>query len=254
MNIRYLSNLSLFYDASEFTNYTQVDVSSWIWPSYLPDLYNCNPQLPDFLLDQSYSIKVGSNIINSYKYIPFNHWQNSRFLIRVWTNNPLEFNDWSPPSWINANQTDSTVMIVLQNIKSVGVFDIWFQAQLIVGMIDSAKLADYIATVHSTFYITNRNWRLASNFSSLFIVVNKTKSIDISFVDEESDKINLKVIDSGGIGVFITSVNISHFMVYLNCDNDSNNQTHIKFNYTDIYHLNDVDWQSFSINTVFDSV
>ena len=85
---RYLDTLDLFHDYKSLLNFTENDLSAWIWPKYNPSFNLWVPKLPVFILDRAYSIKVGGNAIKSYMYTPFEHWQNSRFLIRTWTNDP----------------------------------------------------------------------------------------------------------------------------------------------------------------------
>ena len=250
MSYTYLTNLNFFNDYKGLVEYFDDDITSCLWPNYSPYFYFWNPQLPNFLLNKIYSIKIGSNINNKYKFTPFDHWQNSRFLVRACTNDPIIDGSWNVPSWINVNQTDSTIIIVPENVQSVGFFNLWVQAQLIVGLIDSSKLENYISTNSTSFELINSNWHINTSFSNSYIIIGQTKTFDINFVDEENDKINLKVTDPGGIGVFIKSMSTLSSMIYLNCDDSSLNQTQIKLSYTDRYHMNDSNWQilSFKVN------
>ena len=248
LNYRSLPNLDLFHDYKELVNLTELNLTSCLWPNYYPDIYSWNPNLPVFKLNKSYSIKVGRNVTDNYEIIPFDHCQKSRFLIRVWSNDPQIENIWDKLLWIDVNQSNSTIQIKPQNVQSVGTFNIWIQAQLVVGLINTFILPNYMITESVIIELINTNCQLYSNFSNLFIIVNKIKTLDINFFDEENDKITFNVIDSGGIGAFIKSINASSFTIYLNWIDDFPKQVQLSFRYTDEYHLNNAEWQMFFLD------
>ena len=223
-------------------------MTTWIWPNYNPSIYLWTPQLPTFALDQVYSLKVGRNVDKSYIFIPFEHWQNSKFLIRAWANDPKINETWTNIEWVAINQTASSFQIDQNYVSSVGANSLWLQAQLINGLVQSFISKEYIVTGYVSFNFINSNWRLALNPSNIFIVVNQTKIFDVSFTDDENDNVIMKTIDSAGIGVYIKSVNNSNFKVYLNCEDNLMKSASLVFSYTDAYHTNSTYWQEFGIN------
>ena len=246
-------NLKLFIDYQELANFTENDVfisniTLWLWPNYVPSIYLWTPQLPTFALDQVYSIKVGRNVDKSYIFIPFEHWQNSKFLIRAWANDPTINETWTNIEWVAINQTASSFQIDQNYVSSVGANSLWLQAQLITGLVQSSISSEYIVTGYVSLNFINNNWRLASCPSNIFIVVNQTNAFDVGFIDDENDNVIMKTIDSAGIGVYIKPVNNSNFQVYLNCDENLMKSASLVFSYTDAYHTNSTYWQEFSVN------
>ena len=221
INFKSLTGLELFYDIDGLSNFTDADITTCIWPNYNPQVNQCLPQLPTFVLDDLYSVRVGSNVTKNYSYIPFEHWQNSRFLMRVWINDPTTDGSCINVGWISVNQTTASINILSNKISSVGVYNIWLQAQLLISPSEISDLANYIITSYLSFEFVNNNCELISTSISQFIVVNQTKIFNVSFSDYESDNVIIKIVDSAGLGVFIKAFNSLNFQIYLNCDDDS---------------------------------
>ena len=115
--------ITVFYDIEGLSNYTDTDITTCIWPNYSPQVNKCPPQLPTFVLDDVHSVRVGSNVIDSYSYVPFEHWHNSRFLIRVWANDPTIDGSWISAGWIVANLTTASINILSNNILRVLIIE-----------------------------------------------------------------------------------------------------------------------------------
>ena len=195
-----------------------------------------------------YSVRVGSNVTDNYSYVPFEHWQNSRFLIRIWANDPTIDGSCISAGWIAANQTTASINILSINISSVGVYNIWLQAQLLISLSKISDLAKYITTSIMSFEFVNNNWEIISIPPSQFIIVNQTKTFDVSFRDFESDNVIMNFVDSAGLGVFINALNNLNFQIYLNCNNDSIKTADLIFSYTDTYHMNASYLQTFNVS------
>ena len=247
LSVLYLSNLELFHDYQDLAIFIEKDITSWLWPNYAPSVYLWNPELPTFVLNKTYSISVGGNASESRVYIPFEHWQNSKFLIRACAYDLKVDKAWVAPNWVIVNQTTASIQIDPKRISSVGVKLLWLQAQLITGAIQSSIANDFIVTNFVSFNFTNNNWELISSPSDKFVVINKIKIFDIIFSDEENDNIIIKTVDSAGLGVYIKTINTTCSQVYLNCDNESIKSATLVFSYTDIYHTDATYWQNFSV-------
>ena len=37
LNVKYYSNVELFFDADGITNYSEINITSYIWPNYIPE-------------------------------------------------------------------------------------------------------------------------------------------------------------------------------------------------------------------------
>lgn len=181
-------------------------------------------------------------------FVPFEHCQNSRFLIRACANDPSTGEACTVPDWVVVNQTAASVQVDQSKVVSVGVKILWLQAQLIVGLVQSSVSADHVATSSVSFEFTNSNAKLAAAESSLYIVVNQTKTFNVSFVDDEHDKVNMKTVEAAGLGVYIKPLSNSDFEVYLHCDDDAVKSATLVFGYTDVYHTDAAYWQQFSVD------
>ena len=248
LSVLYLSNLDLFHDYQILANFIENDITSWLWPNYSPSVYFWTPKLPAFVLLQTYSISVRGNASESSLYIPFEHWQNSRFLIRAWANDPTEDGTWVVPNWVIVNQTTASIQIDPKNVSSAGIKQLWLQAQLITGAIKSSIANDFIVTNFVSFNFINKNWELVSSPTDIFVIVNKVNTFDVIFSDEENDNIIMKIVDSAGLGVYIKTINTTYFQVYLNCENESIKSATLVFSSTDIYHTDATYWHNFSVN------
>ena len=122
------------------------------------------------------------------------------------------------------------------------------QAQLITGLVQSSISDELIVTDSLSFDFINKNWDLDFSTSEMYLVVNKIKTFDVIFSDEENDNIIMKAVDSAGLGVYIKMMNSSCFQIYLNCDDESLKSKTLVFSYTDAYHTNAIYWNKFSVN------
>ena len=62
------------------SNYTFNDITEWIWPRYPTNTSSWVAQYPQFLLNNKYEIKVGSNIADVYSFPAFYQSQGSKFV------------------------------------------------------------------------------------------------------------------------------------------------------------------------------
>lgn len=141
--------------------------------------------------------------------------------MRVWINDPTTDGSCISVGWISVNQTTASINILSNKISSVGVYNIWLQAQLLISPSEISDLAKYITTSFMSFEFVNNNWEIISIPPNQFIIVNQTKTFNVSFSDYESDNVIIKIVDSAGLGVFIKAFNSLNFQIYLNCDDDS---------------------------------
>ena len=179
---------------------------------------------------------IGTNYSNIIELTPYQHCQNSRFLIRVWLNNPIINEYWSTPPWVSVNQTSSSIQIDLSKVSLVNDYTVTFQSQLIVDpqMFNDSSL--YMNTDSCLISFANENSQLISNTNDWFIITGITKTYQIFFSDTENDSLSISLLETGGINAFIQSVNRTTFNFILSWNEDSIQSSEIRISYTDKYH------------------
>ena len=247
LDFLYLSNFDLFHDLTYFANYSEFDITSWVWPGYSAQVNICTPQLPIFVLDEKNNIKFGTNLQYNLTLIPFEHCQDARFIIRVWLNNPNEDGFWDPPLWMIVDQLESSISIDFSAILLAGNYTLTFQSQLLVDAKDSINTSLYTTTSISLFYLENSNWELASNLEDWYIVLNLFKNYTVSFNDKENDQIMIKIIDDGGLNIAVHSINNKSFDFEIQWRNIVIKSAQLSFNYTDKYHTDPYSWIAVNI-------
>ena len=80
LNVLSLNNSNICKNKTIISNYTFNDITEWIWPRYPTNTSSWVAQYPQFLLDNKYEIKVGSNIADVYSFPAFYQSQNSKFV------------------------------------------------------------------------------------------------------------------------------------------------------------------------------
>lgn len=88
-------------------NISIFDHTSWVWPRQSYFFQDCLPKLI-FMLNSSYSIKVGSNVIETHSYTPYSHCQNAKFLVRVWKSASMNKTDCIEVDWITSTRHQET--------------------------------------------------------------------------------------------------------------------------------------------------
>ena len=79
-NVLLLNNSNICKNKTIISNYTFNDITEWIWPKYPANTSSWIAQYPQFLLNEKYEIKVGSNIADIYSFPAFYQAQNSKFV------------------------------------------------------------------------------------------------------------------------------------------------------------------------------
>ena len=79
-NVLSLNNSNICKNKTIISNYTFNDITEWIWPRYPTNTSSWVAQYPQFLLNNKYEIKVGSNITDVYSFPAFYQSQNSKFV------------------------------------------------------------------------------------------------------------------------------------------------------------------------------
>ena len=243
LNVRYYSNVDLLFDANGLVDYSEINITSCIWPNYIPEFRTWDPILPEFALINKYSIKIGSNISQNYSYTPFVHWQNSKFIFRACLNNPVENNTWNSPAWININEVSENFNLVVSKVNSIGTQIVYFQAQLISHSLDLTNNDFYYALNSSSFVFLNQNADIVETSLSFYLIANATKNFSLSFYDQEGDSVQLKTIDNKGLNIFIQKLNSLKFNIIMGCDFLSNTAIDISLEYTDKYHTDAEYWK-----------
>ena len=248
LNVKYYPNVELFFDVNGLVNYSEINITSCIWPNYIPEFRTWDPILPEFALINQYSINIGSNISQNYSYTPFVHWQNSKFIFRAWLNNPTENNTWNSPAWININEVSESFDLIVSKVNSIGIQTVYFQAQLISHSLDLTNNDFYFALNSSSFVFINQNADITETSLSIHLVVNVTKNFSLSFYDQEGDNVQLKTIKSNDINIFIQKLNYTNFNIIMGCDFLSNTTVDVRLEYTDKYHTDSEYWKQIDLS------
>ena len=202
-------------------NYTEQNVTSWIWPNYIPEINAWEPILPEYILAAQFSYHIGTNISSVYSFVPFESCQNAKFIIRACLNNPLENNTWSTPVWISMDQQSNTFNLDIGKVNSVGIYQIYLQAQLIAHSLNLYNNEFYYAINSSTIEFTNENAKFIESTTTWNIVIDQTKSFILSFYDIEGDSVQVKLISNKGVNTFIQNVSITNYSLVMLWDNST---------------------------------
>ena len=181
-------------------------------------------------------------------YTPFVHWQNSKFILRAWLNNPAENNTWNSPTWININEVSENFDLDVSKVSSIGIQTVYFQAQLISHSLDLTNNDFYYALNSSSFVFLNQNADIVETSLSFYLIVNVTKNFSLSFFDQEDDNVKIKTIKSNDINIFIQKMNNTKFNIIMECDFLSNIGIDVTLEYTDNYHTNAEYWKQIALS------
>ena len=242
MNVRYFQNFSFYQNNIGLINYQELDVTSWLWPNYIPEFKNCPPDLPIFTLENKYSIKLAENNQINYTFTAYKQCKNSKFLFRICSDIPNDNVPCIAPSWISFNQTSGNFTIDTSKISSVADINLTFQSQLISYSYLQNYTSNVISTDYSLFCFGNDNWALNNTQNDWYVIFGQSKTFSLSFYDKENDTIYLKLIDSENLSVFIQKQNNSAFSLMVMWNDISISHSTIKLKYTDKYHQNDQFW------------
>ena len=219
--MKYINNTELFNDVKTLANFTDLEITSWFWPNYIPEYNQWSPNLPQFLLGSYYQLNIGTNITLSQSYIPFDHWENSRFIFRIWLENPIENSICNTPPWISIDEVSKSFSVQIWNISSVGIYKFYFQVQLIAHSLYFSNNEFYSSVNSSVFEFKNNNVNIISQTTDWYLLVGITKTIALSFYDIEGDNVILKLTTSEELNVFISQTNNTWYNLIMLCNNSS---------------------------------
>ena len=242
MNVRYFQNYSSYQNNNGLINYQELDITSWLWPNYIPQLESWSPDLPIFILESNYTIKLSENNPINYTFTAYEQCRNSKFLFRICTDIPNDSVACIAPSWVSFNLTSGNFIIDTSKISAVANINLYFQSQLIGFSYLQNYLSNVISTNSSLFNFDNDNWILNSTQIIRYVIIDQAKSFTLSFYDKENDTIYLKLIDSENLSVFIQRQSNSTFSLMVMWNDISISHPTIKLKYTDKYHQNDKLW------------
>ena len=248
MNVRYFNNVTLFQDNDGLVQYQELDVTSWLWPNYISELQTWDPELPKFVLENQYTIKLSGSNSTNITLTAFEQWRNAKFLLRVWNNTPSDVIPWVTPSWVLLNEGSSSFTIDTSKVTSVGFVNLVFQSQLVGYSMLNLYVNNTISTNNLLISFVNDNCQIKSNLTDWYVIVQQIKSFYLTFYDKESDIVLVNLIDSGAWGVFVHAQNISTFSLIVIWDDSSVSKTKIILKYTDKYHQDAQYWVQVEIN------
>ena len=209
------------------------DFDECLWPRYSIYSNNWSFPIPEFNLNNSIIVEIGTNKPKIIEYLPFISTQNAKFLIKItWDS------DLSIPNWTQVNDNNMTVSLLLDRIASVGTIKINFEAQLITVSIPVNNYLNYKTQKYSSvFYFNNNNWVLINIVSQSYIVIDKLTIFSFMFSDDEADNIYVSMNSSEFVSSYITfDKKTSISQVFLNSNAISEDPVILIFYYTDSYH------------------
>ena len=199
-SVSYYSSISFYDKTKTIIDLTVTDVSSWLWsrPPIENNVWGFN--LPQYIMNSSYTIHIGSDVKNPLMvFIPFEQWQNTQFLINV-----IDISSNLTPSYIKINNNEHTVSFNLVSITSVQTVNFIFWAQLIPFYFDQSDLTRLqTANYYWSIEFVNNNWEIKSVNIGSYLVVNKLQKITVEFLDTEGDRVLLKRTDNNLINIFV---------------------------------------------------
>lgn len=171
-------------DGEIVMNISTFDHTFWVWPRQEYFLQDCLPK-PVFMLNNSYFIKVGSNIIETNSYTPYSHCQNAKFLVRVCDASSTNKTDCTEVDWITVDQASGNAILVMEKITSAGIRTGWFQAQSFT-FVNSEylgndkpfdpKLTDFSSTTFHFILMITLLWDKLKIHRSALVIRRKTES------------------------------------------------------------------------------
>ena len=246
--MRYFQNVDLFHDINNIVEYFEKDATSWLRKNYISELKTWDPDLPLFVLNNQYIIKLSENNQMNFTFTAFeDHWD-SLFLFRIWFEFSSDNMNWTVPPWVLLNETTGSFIINTSKITSVQVTRLVFQSQLIGFSFLNNDLNNTISTFYSTFNFTNNNWAVAGSYSNWYVVIQQVANFTMMFDDAEGDTVFLKLIDRGNISLFIKQLNKSTYALIASWYDDTVSESTIVLAYTDVYHKESQYWTNISIN------
>ena len=230
----FITNSSSFYSkTSSVSDYYITDVTNWIWPRFIPNLWDCAFPLPSFILLSSYNIHIGKDFQTNSVFIPFDHWQNARFVIHA-----INENDNLIPVWLTVDQSSQSIIFNMSLINSVGIYNISMNARLITFSINSTDTSVYTTQNNtSRFNFYNTNWYFVNSNTTYYLVFEQTSNFQFLFFDEEGDDIIIQTSQNDYIGIFVQNINNSNqYKMLLQANSVLNESTTLFIQYTDSYH------------------
>ena len=189
--------------------------------------------MPKFNLNNNTIVEIGSNKPKTSEYLPFISTQNAKFLIKITWDSDLNI-----PNWIQVNDNNMTVTLLLDKIISVSSIKINFEAQLITVSIPDNNYLNYkTQKYNSVFHFSNNNWALINIVSQSYLVIGKLTTFSFVFSDDEADNIYVSMNSSDFVSSYITfDKKTSISRVLLNSNAISEDPVILIFYYTDSYH------------------
>ena len=240
--------LIYFMTFKNIVEYQEQDITLWVWPNYISELQTWDPDLPSFIIENQYIIKLSeSNPIN-ITFTAFEDCKGAKFLFRVWFDIPSNNVTWATPSWVSLNETSGNFTIDTSKVASIQNTVLIFQIQLIGFSLVNYYLNNTIESFSSTFIFTNDNWVIFGEYSNWYVVYQKVANYSITFDDVERDTVELKLEDSGSLSVFIQRQSKSVFTLLATWYDETISETVVVLKYTDIYHTDNQFWTNIKIN------
>ena len=183
-------------------------------------------------------------------FIPFNHWQNARFVISA-----VDSNTTLTPNWLQIEQINQSLIFNLSLIDSVWNYTISMNARLITFSLYSNDTSSYTTINYLTnFEFINNNWNFESINATNYLVVGKLSAFLLSFTDEEEDNILIKDIQNDYISLYIQNTNNTYqYKILLQANEIINEATHLILQYTDLYHQDEIYYKTINLELyIFD--
>ena len=191
-----------------------------------------------------------TNINTNPIFIPFNHWQNARFVISA-----VDSNTTTVPNWLQIDQINQSLIFNLSLIDSVWNYTISMNASLITFSLYSSDTSRYTTINYLTnFNFINNNWNFESTNATNYLVVGNLNVFLLIFTDEEEDNILIKGIQNDYISFYIQNTNNTYqYKILLQANEITNESTHLILQYTDPYHQDEVYYKTINLELyIFD--
>ena len=197
------------------------------------------------MLSKGYQIKIGTNVKDPLAFSPYHQWQNSKFYIKI-----IEKYSLQTPSWIQINEMDETFQIMRDNVTSVGETTLLFQSQLIAYSLPQDNFLSYSTNQSETVFIfLNDNWVIIKEPNISYLVKDVMKTFRLDFIDNENDKISIKIAQNDAFSAFSQSIKDTlSYSILIQSFESTNNLTKIEIFYTDFYHQETSFWEKIEIN------
>ena len=224
------------------TDFKVIDLKDWVWTRYPLCPQQWVYMLPQFSLNASLLIKVGSNNQSEFNMAAFESCRNEKFLMQI-----LELSTQIVPIWIQVYDANQTFSIIRSKIQSVGMHLLSYQAQLVTYTFPYNNTAFSTPVYQSYFEFVNDNWNVVQIEHKDYLVVGKLYLLSIQFADSENDPISTSG-QSTQIN-FMISLNqrTSNGTLYIQANNASVEPAEIMISYTDSYHKDLTMWKNFTL-------